>query len=279
MKAGCRRIVIALSVLSVACVAFPAPLRAQAAPGPLHPAPQSQSSGESSAAPPAPVKRYPAQKKENLVGSWRINPDESDDARQKIEQVRNRTSGNSPSGGNNPNAGGGNNPYPGSGGGNGPYGRPGGGSPYPGNGSPYPGNGPSGRHGGSSDPTTYEDRQQLQDLIESATSLTFTQKEGEVDVTDDQNRKRVYFTGDRKPQKSNDANYREAAASWQGARLVAEEKGQHGGRITRSYEITPDGSQLDETVRLDSAHMGLISVRYVFDLTSPGSSVVAPAAK
>jgi hypothetical protein len=278
MKAASTKIMIAASILAIACIASPASLHAQAAPGPLHPAPQSQSSGESPAPPPAPVKRYPPQKKENLIGSWKINPEESDDARQKIEQVRNRNSGN------NPNAGsGGNNPNPGNGGGNGPYGRPGNGSPYPGNGSPYPGNGggngPSGRRGGSSDPTTYDDRQQLQDLIEPATSLAFTQKEGEVDVTDDQNRKRVYFTDNRKPQKSKDPNYQEAAASWQGARLVAEEKGQHGGRITRTYELTPEGNQLDETVRLDSAHMGLITVRYVFDIASPASPPIAPTAK
>lgn len=279
MRAASTKTILAASILAIAWIACPAPLHAQAAPGPLHPAAQSQTSDKSPAPPPVHVKQYPPQKKENLIGSWKINPDESDDARQKIEQVRNRTSGNNPNAGA---GGGGNNPYPGSGGGNGPYGRPGNGSPYPGNGSPYPGNGgngPSGRRGGSSDPTTYEDRQQLQDLIEPATSLTFTQKEGEVDVTDDQNRKRVYFTDSRKPQKSKDLNYQEAAASWQGARLVAEEKGQHGGKITRTYELTPDGNQLDESVRLDSAHMGLITVRYVFDLTSSSAPAVAPAAK
>ena len=51
------------------------------------------------------------------------------------------------------------------------------------------------------DPTNYEDRQQLQDLIEPATSLSFVQKEGEVDVTDDQGRKRIYLTDNRHPAK------------------------------------------------------------------------------
>jgi hypothetical protein len=227
------------------------------------------------------VKQYPPQKKENLVGSWRINPDESDDVHQKIEEARNR-SGSSKS--NNPNAGnGGNGPYPGNGGGNGPYGRPTN-SPYPGNGSPYPGNGgnngPSGRHGGGTgDPTNYEDRQQLQDLVEPATSLSFVQKEGEVDVTDDQGRKRIYLTDARKPQKSNDDSHRESAAHWDGARLISEEKGSHGGRITRTYELTPDGKQLSESVRLDNSHTGLITVRYVFDVTTSSAPPIAPAAK
>jgi hypothetical protein len=275
MKDNAAKILIATGALACAFIASPAPLHAQAAPGPIHPPVDSQSSDGSSAPPPPPVKQYPPQKKENLVGSWRINPDESDDARQKIEQARNR------SGSNNPNTG--NNPYPGNGGGNGPYGRPGN-SPFPGNGSPYPGNGggngPYGRRGGGlSDNTTYEDRQQLQDLIEPATSLSFTQKEGEVDVTDDQGRKRVYLTDSRKPQKSKDANYQESAAHWEGARLVSEEKGVHGGRITRTYELTPDGKQLSESVRLDNTHTGLITVRYVFDGAASSTPATAPASK
>ena len=128
-------------------------------------------------------------------------------------------------------------------------------------------------------PTNYEDRQQLQDLIEPATSLSFVQKEGEVDVTDDQGRKRIYLTDSRKPQKPKDDSYRESAAHWEGARLISEEKGLHGGRITRTYELTPDGKQLDESIRLDNSHTGLLTVRYVFDLTSSSAPAVAPAAK
>ncbi len=273
---------IAAGFLACASIASPTSLHAQAAPGPIHrPAADSQSSDGSSAPPPPPVKQYPPQKKENLVGVWRINPDESDDVHQKIEEARNRSVSKNPNAGN-----GGNGPYPGSGGGNGPYGRPSN-SPYPGGGSPYPGNGPgsgggnspSGRRGGMGDPTNYEDRQQLQDLIEPATSLSFVQKEGEVDVTDDQGRKRIYLTDNRHPQKSKDANYQESAAHWEGARLVSEEKGQRGGRITRTYELTPDGKQLDENVRLDNSHTGLLTVRYVFDVTSSSTPAVAPAAK
>ena len=269
---------VAGGFLACVCLASPTFLHAQAAPGPIHPpAADSQSSDSSLAPPPPPVKQYPPQKKENLVGSWRINPDESDDVHQKIEEARNRSGSNNPNPGN-----GGNGPYPGNGGGNGPYGRPTN-SPYPGGGSPYPGNGggngPSGRRGGMGDPTNYEDRQQLQDLIEPATSLSFVQKENEVDVTDDQGRKRIYLTDSRHPQKSKDANYQESAAHWEGARLVAEEKGLHGGRITRTYELTPDGKQLNENVRLDNSHTGLITVRYVFDVTSSSTPTVAPAAK
>src|ERR1700751_4435426 len=93
---------IAAGFLVCAWIALPASLHAQSAPGPIHPpAADSQSSDGSLAPPPPPVKLYPPQKKENLVGSWRINSDESEDVHQKIEEARNRSG----SGSNNPNAG------------------------------------------------------------------------------------------------------------------------------------------------------------------------------
>ena len=89
----------------------------------------------------------------------------------------------------------------------------------------------------------------------------------------------VYLTDSRKPAKSKDANYQESAAHWEGTRLVSEEKGLHGGRITRTYELTPDGKQLNENVRLDNTHTGLITVRYVFDVAASSTPAAAPASK
>src|ERR1700757_5100424 len=86
---------IAAGFLACVCIASPRSLHAQSAPGPIQPrAADSQSSDGSLAPPPPPVKQYPPQKKENLVGAWRINPDESDDVHQKIEEARNRSAGN-----------------------------------------------------------------------------------------------------------------------------------------------------------------------------------------
>jgi hypothetical protein len=281
MKTTSTRILIAAGILTAAFLGGSASLFAQAAPGPLHPTPQA--SDDSTARSTAPAKQYPVEKKENLIGTWIINADQSDNAHEKIAQARGRLPGGG--GGSNPNPGAGNppnsgGPYPGNGpGGNGPYGRPGSGQPYPGNG---PGNGPSGsspsgRRGPYSSSPTLEDRQQMQDLIEPATSLALTQKDAEVDVTDDQGRKRVYFTDGRKPQKSKDENYQEASARWDGARLITDEKGLHGGSITRTFDLTSDGQQLEEIVRLDSTHRGSVTVRYVFDILSAPPR--APAAK
>lgn len=116
----------------------------------------------------------------------------------------------------------------------------------------------------------------MQDLIEPATSLTFTQKEGEVDVTDEQGRKRVFFTDARTPQKPTGENYQEATARWDGTRLVSHGTGLHGGDISRSYDITTDGKQLEESVVLTNAHLGAVTIRYVFDIVpAPAKSSAA----
>ena len=299
-----RRILFVSGLLAFAAVTAPAALHAQAAPGPIRRIPDSQSSDSQ---PAAPVKNYPPQKRENLIGSWKINADASDNAHEKIAEAHGKLNGGSggstaskPSsgGGNSPNPSSG--PYPGNGpggngGGNGPYGHPGGGQPYPGG---SPGGGPGGTGpGGANNPNnpsgrgsrpfssqpTLQDREQMRDLIEPATSLTLTQKEAEVDVTDEQGRKRVYFTDGRTPQRpqppAGDENYVEAAARWDGARLVSDETGPHGGKITHTYELTPSGKQLIETISLDSSHMGLVIIRYVFDAAPSSTSTAAAAAK
>jgi hypothetical protein len=292
MKENFTKILIAAGLLAAASIASP-PVRAQAGPGPLHPAPQPDRDSAADAADRAPV-HYAPLKKENLTGTWLINPDLSDDAHQKIAEARGHLYPNSSSkpnsgSGNPPNSG--NGPYPGSNpGGNGPYPRTGSGQPYPGGGPGGNGPGGSGGPGGSnsgnssgrrsgpySSEPTLEDRQQMQDLIEPATSVTFTQKNGEVDVTDEAGRKRVFFTDGRTPQPPKDENYLEASARWDGATLTSNETGLHGGKITRVFELTPDGRELSESVSLTNPHLGVVTIRYVYDVSTPTPAKKASA--
>jgi len=280
MKLPGRKIIFTFAMAASAVIAAPAALRAQgAAPGPIRRQP------DATEAQPAP-KILPPQKKENLAGSWKINPDESDNAHEKIAEARAKLHGGSasskpaPTGGNNP----GNNP-PSTGPGN-----PGGNGPYPRTGQPYPGSGPGTNNPNApsrnsrpySSQPSLTDREQMGDLVDPATALTLTQKEGEVDVTDEQGRKRVYYTDGRTIQKvpaqqTSDNNI-EASARWEGARLVADEIGPHGGKIMRTYELTPDGRQLIELVSLDNPHMGYVTIRYVFDHAAPATSAAATPA-
>ena len=118
--------------------------------------------------------------------------------------------------------------------------------------------------GGESD----EDRQRMQEIVGASNTLTIAEaKKGiETDIFDDQQRKQALFTDGRKPQKSKDLNYQEIAAHWDGNRLVTDEKSPSGRKISRTYELSYDGTQLYETVRLTAGRSeSHISIRYVYD--------------
>jgi hypothetical protein len=87
-----------------------------------------------------------------------------------------------------------------------------------------------------------------------------------VDVFDDQERKTALFTDGRKVQKAKDAVNQEIAAHWDGNRLVTDEKTPRGEKMSRTYELSYDGTQLYETVRLTRGRSNSqVSIRYVYD--------------
>ena len=202
MKRRTLTILLISAFLSAAYLASPNLLRGQAPAGPLppvQPLPQTQASGQ-----PKEQRPQQLQGKSNLSGSWKLNRDESDDARKKMQQARGGggSSGSGPYGGRRRI--GGSFPFPGDGDGQGPYG---------------------GRRGGTEGRQGDEDRQRMRELFNPADSLTIAQKDAEVDLTDDQGRRRVFFTDGRKLQKSKDDKYQEMAAHWEEIHLVSEDKG------------------------------------------------------
>lgn len=74
--------------------------------------------------------------------------------------------------------------------------------------------------GGESD----EERQKMHELLSPPATMTFSMTGAEVDLQDDRDRKRAFMTDGRKLKKSNDDNYQEIAAKWDGSRLVTDEK-------------------------------------------------------
>jgi hypothetical protein len=194
------------------------------------------------------------------MGAWKLDRDESDDAQKKMQDARN-SAGNGGYGGNRRMGGG----YPGGG-------YPGGG--YPGGGGGYGGRGMGSQ--GQSD----EDRQRMAELLNPSNSLTLAEatKNVEVDSFDDQERKRAFFTDGRKLQKSKDANYQEIAAHWDGARLVTDEKNPSGGKMSRTYELSYDRTQLYETLHMTVGRSSTpVDIRYVYD-QAPGAAPAAAAA-
>jgi len=102
--------------------------------------------------------------------------------------------------------------------------------------------------------------------------LTFALKSPEVDLTDDHYRKLAFFTDGRQLQKSKDDSYKEIAAHWDGKLLVTDEKTPQGAKMSRTFELSPDGRQFFETVHVDRGKSkGLLTIRYVFDAASAGT--------
>jgi len=241
--------VVCAVILCGACLFSPGRLYAQAPPGPLPP---------SHPLPPPPP-QPPAKKKpeiaprKTLAGYWKLNADESDDARKKLDEARQRKAGpgNGPAGNGGPNGGG-------------P--RVGVGYPYPGGGGGGGGNGPYGGGGrgmGGGDTDLSEKiLQEVRPDLSQSVALT----DAEVDSTNDQGNKLVFFTDGRKIQKSKSDAVQEVPAKWSGAQLVTDEKGPQGRKMSRTFELSPDGRQFYETWRVENGKSGSpIVIRYVYD--------------
>ena len=138
-------------------------------------------------------------------------------------------------------------PYPGAGGGgNGPYGGGGG-----------------GRGIGGEDTDNIE---RIQDLVRPESSQTITLKDAEVDATNDQGRKLVFFTDGRKIQKSKDESQQQISAHWNGSQLVTDERGPQGKKMSRTLELSSDGRQFYETWHIENGRSGsVIVIRYAYD--------------
>jgi hypothetical protein len=247
------------TLMGLAWLAAPVFGRAQAPPGPL---PQAQSQDRAPA--PRPQEQKPPSRT-SIFGAWQLNREDSDDPRKKMQETRG-SQGNGGYGGNR---------------------RMGGG--YPGGGGGY-----GGRRRGSEGESD-EDRQRLERLFNPADHLTVAEarKDVEVDLFDEQQRKRALFTDGRKVQKSKDVNYQEIAAHWDGTRLATDEKNPRGGKMSRTYELSYDGTELYETLHMTVGRNNTpLIIRYVYDpsgalpvaaanaaTSTPTSPAVAPAPK
>jgi len=174
----------------------------------------------------------------NLAGTWKLNTDDSDDPQKKLQQAR----GGRGQGGGRPRVGIGGGGWPGGGG--------------------YGGR----RGGGESD----EERQKMHLFVQAAQTLTIAQKDPEIDIRDDSDRKFAAFTDGRKVEKSKDASNQQFDAKWDEYRLVMEGKDPRGSKYERSYEVLEGNQQLRETLFLKVGRNNTeVSIRYIYDLVSP----------
>lgn len=175
--------------------------------------------------------------RQTILGAWKLNRDESDDPRKRMEESRDSNRGG--------------------------YGgrRPGG---WPG------GGGYGGRRGGMGGGESDEERQKMHELLSPPATMSFSMTGAEVDLQDDHDRKRAFMTDGRKLKKSKDDNYQEIAAKWDGSRLVTDEKSPRGGKMSRTFELSPDGRQLYENLHIESSGRSSrpLDVHYVYDISA-----------
>lgn len=245
--------VLLSGLFSITCVGF---AQAQAPPGPMTLPPPKDA--------PAAITRPPVQKtalqpRTAIFGEWKFNRDDSDDPTKKLQEAQqDRANSNGGYGGGGPRLG------------------------YPGGGM-----GGGGRRMGQQGMSD-EERQKMQELLNPASRLTVVDltDRGEVDLTDDLQRKLTLITDGRKPQKSKDANNQEITARWSGKQLATDEKGPHG-KMSRTYELSYDGTQLYETLHMTMGRRDTtFLIRYVYDAygpppaaagSAPPSAAAAPA--
>ena len=175
--------------------------------------------------------------RQSILGAWKLNSDESDDPRQRMQESRGSNGG-------------------------GYGGRRGGGG--------WPGGGVGGRRGGYGGEGSDEERQKMHELLSPPATMTFSMTGAEVDLQDDHDRKRAFVTDGRKLKKSKEDNYQEIAAKWDGHRLVTDEKSPRGGKMSRTFELSPDGLQLYENLHIESSGRNnrTLDLHYVYDISA-----------
>jgi hypothetical protein len=198
-----------------------------------------------------------------LSGKWTYNASQSDNAKQKIQDAeQNSQVSQRGSGGGYPGGGGGypGTDYPGGGGGVG-MGR--GGIGMGGMGRGGMGRGPGGR-AAQDQGLNSED---MDTLGTDPKSLTIDQNEKQISITDDADHTENLYP-DGKKHKGDDSSGDKTGIKtrWNGNRLVSDSKLGHSGKLTETYELSPDGKQLYVTSELDSSHLGSpLIIRRVYD--------------
>ena len=171
--------------------------------------------------------------KPNLVGQWKLNKDQSDDPRQKMQEAM-AANGQ---------------------GGRGAGGQEGGGHRGGGQGQGGPG-GPGGM---------MNDLAQLT-IVETDTSAKVTSASGRVLAAYPEDQQAAKPSSNSGNPDDDTRAYAPPVAKWQGSQLVATMQGRRGGTTTRTYELSPDGKQLIVSTKMQNPRFSQpVTFRLVYD--------------
>lgn len=203
--------------------------------------------------------------KAQLNGSWNFDPDQSDDAQQKVQQAQ--QSQQSSQRGTGSGGGGG---YPQGGG------YPGGGGGYPGTGG-YPGGGGMGRggmggggmgRGGRGNSGAEVSGQEWEQLATNPKYLNIAQHDDQLLITDSDHTRTLYPDGKKHKATDENGNKISIKTEWQGDELIAETR-MDSGSLTDTYRVSSDGKQLTVVSRYQNSSLsGPLIIRRVYDLGS-----------
>jgi len=206
-----------------------------------------------------------AAEKPKLAGHWDFNQEQSDDARQKVQDAQQSSADvrRNPSGGTYPGGG-----YPGGG-------YPGGGIGIGVGGIGWPIGGGIGRTGRAGEGRGEKVSSQVWDQLSANPNyLRIDQHEDRIVISDDADHTRTFYP-DGKKHEDKDANGKKASTKtdWNGDSLVAETKLGRSAKLTETYRVTPDGKQLYVISEFeDSSLAGPLSIRRVYDLQNAAAA-------
>jgi len=111
----------------------------------------------------------------------------------------------------------------------------------------------------------------LEALEANPKMLRIEQNEQQISITDDTGHTKVLYPDGKKHKDQESGEGTAFKTHWDGERLVAEGKMGHSGKLTETYELSPDGKHLYVTSRLDNSHLSTpLTIRRVFDSGTTG---------
>jgi hypothetical protein len=182
----------------------------------------------------------------NLSGSWKLNKDLSDDPQQKMKDARSESGGGGSSGG----------------------GRSGG----------HRGGG-MGRGGRSSDSGNDDDTQRstFEDAAASSALLKIQHEDPALSIVDGLGRQHQLYTDGRKVEEQRSlGGTTQIRANWKDGRIVVTTEPERGPKITDTYAVAADGSQLTVTTRIEGHRGHPVEIRRVYDAVKPAPAPPPP---
>lgn len=182
----------------------------------------------------------------NLSGTWQLNKDQSDDPAKVIRDARSSSDG-------------------------GGRGFSGGGMGM----GRHHGGGGGGR--GSGDSSSGSSSGGFDERFTALETLQIDHKDPSLSITDAAGRERTLYTDGRKTEEEHSYGGTTAVtASWKDGHLEVVSKPESGAKITETYTVAADHSQMTVTTKVEGGRSGSYTIHRVYDAVQPGSPKAAP---